>query len=162
MTIGPFSFVNTTIIKFATIYWIATTLSTFIRKTAIISLPQISRFFRHVLRVRTWLIMPIPIKCHVTDNFAMFLATEFTLQNSRVVYSRKIEKLQDVSRVFGRLHSLYFVCVFVSTLKISQQKISKFEIPRYFTVSENGPCMCLNSRNSNSRGCMQLQTAILG
>ena len=88
-SIGPFSFVNTTIIKFATIYWIATTLSTFIRKTAIISLPQISRFFRHVLRVRTWLIMPIPVKCHVTDNFAMFLATEFTLQNLQVVYSRK-------------------------------------------------------------------------
>ena len=88
-TLGPFSFVNSTIIKFATIYWIATTLSTFIRKTAIISLPQISRFFRHVLRMRTWLIMPIPVECHVTDNFAMFLATEFTLQNSRVVYSWK-------------------------------------------------------------------------
>ena len=50
------------------------------------------------------------VKYHVTDNFAVFLATEFTLQNSRV---------------FGRLHSRYFVCVFVSTLKIPQRKISR-------------------------------------
>ena len=43
---------------------------------------------------------PFPVKCHVTDNFAMFLATEFTLQKLASGLLTKIEKLQDVSRGF--------------------------------------------------------------
>ena len=79
------------------------------------------------------------VKCHVTDNFAVFLATEFTLQ-TREWSLAKIEKSQDDSRVFGRLHSPVFRMRFCVHIENTATKNLKFWNTAVFHCKWEWPC----------------------